>query len=77
MGFGGQIGFGLKYVINRNLFVYTECPLQFISEQTTERSDVLQTGSPSVLPPQHDVQKTTALTTRFFIPATVYLIFRF
>lgn len=69
---GGQLGFGLKYAINKRILLYTECPVQFLMS-TTKTTD--RTAFPGFLDVQF--QDTETIGTKIFIPTTVYLLIKF
>jgi hypothetical protein len=73
MGFGGQVGLGINFRIYRNLCLYTEVPLTFITSSSKTRDEVSDDAG------YYDVNSNAHTDSHFRItlPATVYLVLRF
>ena len=72
-GIGAQVGVGLKYNIYKHLSLYAEVPIGFITENTTSKVLLEQSGSA----PDNSTNKSSSTTIKITIPTTVYLVLRF
>ena len=72
-GVGAQIGVGVKYTLYKNLSVYAEVPFGFMTETSTSKLTVEETGSPA----DNTTTKSNSSSLRITIPTTVYLVLRF
>lgn len=73
IGFGGQIGVGVKYNLLKYLSLYLEVPLSFVSSTAKSEVETTRTNSPSEKDSSKDVITTTYIT----LPTTLYLVLRF
>jgi len=71
-GIGGEIGVGVKYNIVKNLSIYAEVPIVFVTEKTTSET-YLSLGNTV----QTDKISSKNSVTRIIIPTTIYLVLRF
>jgi hypothetical protein len=72
-GMGAQVGVGVKYDIVRNLAIYLEVPLSYMSETLNTNVVIKEIG----LPDNKSNTKFTNTRTTLFLPTTVYLVLRF
>jgi len=75
---GGQIGFGIKYKLNRHIALYTEIPLQYVTVSGSETSSSVTTGGIFPNPTDPPQTKSNNQTNfNFILPTTLYLIINF
>ena len=72
-GTGFQFGLGIKFNIYKNLFLYTEVPVTYLSEKIVSEDSIKETGEAEL------VTNTTTYQsgTRIALPNTIYFILRF
>jgi hypothetical protein len=71
--FGAQTGFGVKFRVNRHIFLYTEVPFQVkmtMGKETDEQIFINPGGFSSTTT---TISESTGFSARFFLPTTVYL----
>lgn len=74
MAYGPEIGFGLKYSFNKHIALYTEVPLQFVLNSSSETDTQSSTDNFS-----GNTQTTTTFTSskghsiKIFLPTTLFL----
>jgi hypothetical protein len=72
-GNGFQAGVGVKFNIYKNLFLYTEVPVTYLSEKIVSEDSIKETGEAELNTTTNSYQSGT----RIALPNTIYLILRF
>lgn len=70
---GAEIGFGIKYSFNKHISLYTEVPLQCALTKTNETDQQMFMDNGSIVNMQTTVTSSKGLSTKIFLPTTLFL----
>lgn len=73
MGYGGEIGVGVKYSFNEHIGIGTEMPLQCKYTKSEELDIQTSTGSTSV----QTITNSTGVSTKIFLPTSLFICVTF